>query len=87
MQTTLSIIKPDAVSKNVIGKVIERFEDAGLRIVASKMIKLDKEKASGFYAEHEGKPFFEKLVKYNLNTSFDLFGSKSHIFSNMMSYF
>jgi len=64
VQTTLSIIKPDAVSKNVIGKVIERFEDAGLKIVASKMIKLDKEKASGFYTEHEGKPFFEKLVNY-----------------------
>lgn len=67
MQTTLSIIKPDAVSKNVIGKVIERFEDAGLKIVASKMIKLDKEKASGFYAEHEGKPFFEKLVNYMIS--------------------
>ena len=67
MQTTLSIIKPDAVSKNVIGKVIERFEDAGLRIVASKMIKLDKEKASGFYAEHEGKAFFEKLVNYMIS--------------------
>ena len=67
MQTTLSIIKPDAVSKNVIGKVIERFEDAGLRIVASKMIKLDKEKASGFYAAHEGKAFFEKLVNYMIS--------------------
>ena len=67
MQTTLSIIKPDAVSKNAIGKVIERFEDAGLRIVASKMIKLDKEKASGFYAEHEGKAFFEKLVNYMIS--------------------
>ena len=67
MQTTLSIIKPDAVSKNVIGKVIERFEDAGLKIVASKMIKLDKEKASGFYAEHEGKQFFEKLVNYMIS--------------------
>ena len=67
MQTTLSIIKPDAVSKNVIGKVIERFEDAGLKIVASKMIKLDREKASGFYAEHEGKPFFEKLVNYMIS--------------------
>lgn len=67
MQTTLSIIKPDAVSKNVIGKVIERFEDAGLKIVASKMIKLDKEKASGFYTEHEGKPFFEKLVNYMIS--------------------
>tara|TARA_B100000927_G_scaffold291707_1_gene295947 strand:- start:12937 stop:13356 length:420 start_codon:yes stop_codon:yes gene_type:complete len=67
VQTTLSIIKPDAVSKNVIGKVIKRFEDAGLKIVASKMIKLDKEKASGFYAEHEGKPFFEKLVNYMIS--------------------
>ena len=67
MQTTLSIIKPDAVSKNVIGKVIERFEDAELKIVASKMIKLDKEKASGFYAEHEGKAFFEKLVNYMIS--------------------
>ena len=67
MQTTLSIIKPDAVSKNAIGKVIERFEDAGLKIVASKMIKLDKEKASGFYTEHEGKPFFEKLVNYMIS--------------------
>ena len=51
----------------MIGKVIERFEDAGLKIVASKMIKLDKEKASGFYAEHEGKPFFEKLVNYMIS--------------------
>ncbi len=67
MQTTLSIIKPDAISKNVIGKVIERFEDAGLKIVASKMVKLDKERASGFYAEHEGKPFFEKLVNYMIS--------------------
>ncbi len=67
MQTTLSIIKPDAISKNIIGKVIERFEDAGLKIVASKMVKLDKERASGFYAEHEGKPFFEKLVNYMIS--------------------
>tara|TARA_B100000609_G_C17043208_1_gene344929 strand:- start:68 stop:487 length:420 start_codon:yes stop_codon:yes gene_type:complete len=67
VQTTLSIIKPDAISKNVIGKVIERFEDAGLKIVASKMVKLDKERASGFYAEHEGKPFFEKLVNYMIS--------------------
>jgi len=67
VQTTLSIIKPDAISKNIIGKVIERFEDAGLKIVASKMVKLDKERASGFYAEHEGKPFFEKLVNYMIS--------------------
>ena len=64
MQATLSIIKPDAVSKNVIGKIIDRFEKEGLKIIASKMIILDKNKASGFYLEHEGKPFYEKLVNY-----------------------
>ena len=64
MQATLSIIKPDAVSKNVIGKIIDRFEKEGLKIIASKMIRLDKNKASGFYLEHEGKPFYEKLVNY-----------------------
>ena len=65
MQATLSIIKPDAVSKNVIGKIIDRFEKEGLKIIASKMIRLDKNKASGFYLEHEGKPFYEKLVNYS----------------------
>ena len=64
MQATLSIIKPDAVSKNVIGKIIDRFEKEGLKIIGSKMIRLDKNKASGFYLEHEGKPFYEKLVNY-----------------------
>ena len=64
MEMTLSIIKPDAVSKNVIGKIVQRFEDAGLKIVASKMLHLSVEKAQGFYAEHEGKPFFKALVEF-----------------------
>ena len=64
MEMTLSIIKPDAVSKNVIGKIVQRFEDAGLKIVASKMLHLSVEKAQGFYVEHEGKPFFKALVEF-----------------------
>ena len=64
MEMTLSIIKPDAVAKNVIGKIEQRFEDAGLKIVASKMLHLSVEKAQGFYAEHEGKPLFNALVEF-----------------------
>ena len=64
MEMTLSIIKPDAVAKNVICKIEQRFEDAGLKIVASKMLHLSVEKAQGFYAEHEGKPFFNALVEF-----------------------
>ena len=64
MEMTLSIIKPDAVAKNVIGKIEQRFEDAGLKIVASKMLHLSVEKAQGFYTEHEGKPFFKALVEF-----------------------
>ena len=64
MEMRLSIIKPDAVAKNVIGKIEQRFEDAGLKIVASKMLHLSVEKAQGFYAEHEGKPFFNALVEF-----------------------
>lgn len=64
MEKTLSIIKPDATGKNVIGKIIERFESAGLKVVAAKMLKLDDVKAGGFYAEHKGKPFYENLVSY-----------------------
>ena len=60
-ERTLSIIKPDAVSKNVIGKIISRFEDNNLKVVAAKLMQLDDELASGFYAEHEGRPFFEDL--------------------------
>ena len=67
MESTFSIIKPDAVAKNIIGKIISRFEKAGLRIVASRMECLSVEKAKGFYAEHEGKGFFEDLVGYMLS--------------------
>ncbi len=64
VERTFSIIKPDAVAKNVIGKIVSRFEKAGLRIVASRMEHLTVDKAKGFYAEHDGKPFFEDLVNY-----------------------
>ena len=64
IEQTLSIIKPDAVSKNVIGKIISRFEDNGLHLVAGKLIHLTDELASGFYAEHEGRPFFNDLINY-----------------------
>ena len=53
-EKTLSIIKPDAVSKNIIGKIISRFEDNGLEIIAAKLIRLSDDEASGFYAEHQG---------------------------------
>tara|TARA_Y100001949_G_C15977360_1_gene326781 strand:- start:652 stop:1077 length:426 start_codon:yes stop_codon:yes gene_type:complete len=64
IEKTLSIIKPDAVGKNLIGKIISRFEENGLHLVAGKLIHLDDEMASGFYAEHDGKPFFEDLKKF-----------------------
>jgi len=64
VERTLSIVKPDAVAKNVIGKIYSRFEEAGLKIVASKMIKLDDELAGGFYAEHKERPFFKDLVGF-----------------------
>ena len=64
IEQTLSIIKPDAVSKNIIGKIISIFEEKGLCLVAGKLIQLDDEMASGFYAEHEGRPFFNDLKKF-----------------------
>ena len=63
-ERTLSIVKPDAVARNLIGEIYSRFEKAGLKIVASKMLSLSEEQAHGFYAEHEGKPFFGPLVEY-----------------------
>ena len=64
IEQTLSIIKPDAVSKNVIGRIITRFEENGLHLVAAKLIHLSDESASGFYAEHDGKPFFNDLKNF-----------------------
>ena len=64
MEKTLSIIKPDAVSKNVIGKIIQRFEDAGLKVVGLKMLHLNRDVAEGFYKEHNGRPFFADLIKF-----------------------
>ena len=64
IERTLSIIKPDAVAKNVIGKIISRFEENNLYLVAGKLVHLSDEMASGFYAEHEGKPFFNDLKKF-----------------------
>jgi nucleoside-diphosphate kinase len=64
VERALSIIKPDAVAKNVIGKIYSRFESNGLVIVAAKMQHLSTEKAEGFYAEHKERPFFGDLVKF-----------------------
>jgi len=64
VERTFSIIKPDAVARNAIGDIISRFEKAGLQIVASRMTRLTQEEAKGFYAEHEGKPFYNDLVAY-----------------------
>ena len=62
LERTLSIIKPDAVEKNVIGKVLSRFEDAGLKISAMRLALLSKDDAAGFYAVHKDRPFFNDLV-------------------------
>ena len=64
LQRTLSIIKPDAVRRNLIGAILARLEQQGFSIVAAKMVRLSKEQAEGFYAEHQGKLFFEPLVTY-----------------------
>ena len=64
IERTLSIVKPDAVAKNLIEDIFSRFEKSGLQIVAVKMIQLTTEDAGGFYSEHEGKPFYDALVEY-----------------------
>jgi nucleoside-diphosphate kinase len=64
IERTLSIIKPDGVEKNLIGEIYKRFEDAGLQIVAARMMHLSKEQAEGFYAVHSERPFFNDLVAY-----------------------
>lgn len=64
VEQTLSIIKPDGVEKNLIGEIYRRFEQAGLRIVAARMLHLSREQAEGFYAVHRERPFFRDLVNY-----------------------
>jgi nucleoside-diphosphate kinase len=67
LERTLSIIKPDAVAKNVIGEIYARFEKAGLKIIAAKMVHLSKNDAEGFYAVHRGRPFFNDLVTFMIS--------------------
>lgn len=64
IERTLSIIKPDAVAKNVIGEIYSRFEKAGLSVVAARMVHLSQQQAEGFYAEHKERPFFGDLVSF-----------------------
>lgn len=64
LERTISIIKPDAVAKNVIGQIYTRFENAGLKIVAAKMKQLSRQEAEGFYAVHRERPFFNALVEF-----------------------
>jgi nucleoside-diphosphate kinase len=67
MESTLSIIKPDAVAKNVIGKIVDRFESNGLRIAAMKKIQLSEADAKAFYAVHASRPFYGELVKFMIS--------------------
>ena len=67
VERTLSIIKPDAVSRNLIGKILARFEAAGLAIVAARMTQLSRAEAEGFYAVHLGRPFFDDLVRFMIS--------------------
>jgi nucleoside-diphosphate kinase len=67
VEQTLSIIKPNGVKKNVIGKIVDRFESEGLRIGAAKLVRLTKENAEGFYAEHKDRPFFGELVSFMIS--------------------
>ncbi|MDD2768122.1 MAG: nucleoside-diphosphate kinase [Methylococcus sp.] len=67
VERTISIIKPDAVAKNVIGEIYARFEKAGLKIVAAKMAQLSREQAEGFYAVHRERPFFNDLVSFMIS--------------------
>ena len=67
LQRTLSIVKPDAVAKNVVGRIYSRFETNGLKIIAARMLHLSRAQAEGFYAVHKGRPFFDDLVKFMIS--------------------
>ncbi|HIF17923.1 MAG TPA: nucleoside-diphosphate kinase [Cycloclasticus sp.] len=67
LERTFSIVKPDAVAKNVIGQIYARFEQAGLKIIASKMLQLSREQAEGFYAVHKERPFYNDLVEFMMS--------------------
>ncbi|GAB2888064.1 nucleoside-diphosphate kinase [Uliginosibacterium flavum] len=67
IERTLSIIKPDAVAKNVIGKITQRFEDAGLKVVAAKLVQLSALEAGQFYAVHKDRPFYKDLVNFMIS--------------------
>jgi nucleoside-diphosphate kinase len=67
VERTFSIVKPDGVAKNLIGEVYRRFEKAGLKIVASKMVRLRQDQAEGFYAVHKARPFYADLVRYMIS--------------------
>ena len=67
IERTLSIIKPDAIAKNIIGEIYKRFEKAGLKIIAAKMAHLDQKKAEGFYSVHKDRPFFKDLVAFMIS--------------------
>ncbi len=67
VEYTLSIIKPDAVKKNLIGKIVNRFQEAGLEVVAARMMHLSQEQAEGFYAVHAERPFFKDLVEFMIS--------------------
>jgi nucleoside-diphosphate kinase len=67
IERTFSIVKPDAVSKNLIGKIYQRFEDAGLRIIASRMVHLTREQAGEFYGVHKERPFYNDLVDFMIS--------------------
>ncbi|MEX0638391.1 MAG: nucleoside-diphosphate kinase, partial [Burkholderiales bacterium] len=67
LERTLSIIKPDAVKKNVIGRILARFEEAGLRVIAARMMHLSRAEAEGFYAVHRERPFFRDLVDFMIS--------------------